>query len=294
MTGFAISMSIDAMKFLKIASFILLFAAAILVSLVSCRGKGEVPVEGIADLDTTAVDSTVTDSICEEVEVVPAKKADELFDDFVFAFMKNRYFQKQRIVFPLPCTINGQTHTIASKDWTFDQMYSQYEIYTLIFDSMKAEKAAKDTTLRQVVVEELNLDTKRAKSYKFKRNDGEWRLTSITDEEMGVSTNSDFYLFYHKFATDREYQRQHITQPLAFSTFDDDTFETIEGVIAPEQFEEFSPELPTTNITNILYGQTFNNSNLRVLSLRALAGGMESSLVFKKTDGEWMLTRLEN
>lgn len=274
----------------------LLFAfLAILVSTTACKGRFELPTE---DTDTTAIDTTQSsldgDSLQDEVEVIPAKKADELFDDFVFAFMKNRYFQKQRIEFPLTYTANGEAKKITADEWQFDRMYSQYEIYTLIFDSMKAEKAAKDTTLRDVTVEELNLDTRRARSYDFKRKDGEWKLTALSEKEMGESVNRDFYDFYHRFATDTEFQRSHISNPLEFCTFDDDAFEMIEGIIAPEQFEDFAPKLPTSKITNILYGQSFRNSNTRILSLRALSGGMECTMVFKKQDGEWNLTRLEN
>lgn len=262
--------------------------------LYACKGRTEMPTE---EADSTSMQDTVYNSdedSVDEVVVEPTKKADELFDDFAFAFMKNRYFQKQRIAFPLPHKVDGEEGKIEKNDWQFDRMFSQYEMYTLIFDSMKGEKAAKDTTLRHVTVEELDLDTQRAKCYNFKRDNGEWRLTALTEQTMGESENREFYDFYHKFASDAEFKTKHICNPLEFSTFDDDAFETVEGIIAPEQFEDFAPELPTSKITNILYGQSYLNSNTRVLSLRTLAGGMESTMVFKKIDGEWKLTRLEN
>lgn len=262
-----------------------------------CKSKTDVPVElSDALVDTAAhLDVGQDDTIPGEVEVPePPKKADELFDDFAFAFMKNRKFQKQRIEWPLAYHVDGRNEQISSSQWKYDSMYSRYEIYTLIFADTKGDKAAKDTTLRRVVVEELDLDSQRAKSYDFERKNGEWMLTSLTDGPMDESENSDFYRFYHKFATDEEFQQAHIASPLPFSTFDDDEFKMIETTIEPADFAECAPELPKSKITNILYGQKYKNSNLRVLSLRAHASGMECQMVFKKHNGEWQLTRLEN
>lgn len=284
------------MKNLKTLSFFFLSACIMAGGASSCKKEEKVDVKTQLvkhepqKMVTDSVESTMEDTIA----FVPEKKADELFDDFVFAFMKNQSYQMKRVDFPLKYNVDGQTREIAREDWSFDRMYSQYEIYTLVFDNKKAELAAKDTTLRSVVVEELNLETHRTRNYAFNRRNGEWRLTGITEGGMEESDNSDFYGFYHKFATDGEYQRTHITDPLEYSTFDDDNFETVEGIIAADQFEDFAPDLPKTKITNILYGQSYKNSTTRILSLRALSSGMECTMVFKKIDGEWKLTRLDN
>lgn len=273
-----------------------IFAFSLSVIISSCK-KDEKPV-ATTQLVKHEIIAKVIDSVEttpeDTISFVPEKKADELFDDFVFAFMKNQSYQLKRIDFPLKCSVDGQMREIRREDWTFDRMYSQYNLYTLVFDSKNAEHAAKDTSLTSVVVEELNLETNRTRNYAFKRDKGEWRLTAITEECMNESDNSEFYMFYHKFATDKTFQYSHISDPLEYSTFDDDNFETVEGVIAADQFEDFAPQLPTTKITNILYGQSYQNSTTRILSLRALASGMECTLVFKKADGEWMLTRLDN
>ena len=63
--------------------------------LISCKGKTDLPEEEVEAVrtDSAAIDSTTTtDSIAEMEIEAPPKKADELFDDFVFAFMKNQYF----------------------------------------------------------------------------------------------------------------------------------------------------------------------------------------------------------
>ena len=111
--------------------------------LISCKGKTDLPEEEVEAVrtDSAAIDSTTTtDSIAEMEIEAPPKKADELFDDFVFAFMKNKYFQKQRIDFPLSYTVDDEKTRIRRKDWTFDRMYSMEEVYTLIFDRAKARK----------------------------------------------------------------------------------------------------------------------------------------------------------
>lgn len=270
-------------------------AFATLCAISACKGRSEMPTEATDSIgDSILADTTAEDSIDELTEATPPKKADGLFDDFMFSFMKSRHFQRERIVFPLACNTDGETSYITEKEWKHDRMYSQYEMYTLIFDSEKAEKAAKDTTLRRVVVEEIDLETGRAKSYDFRKNEGEWKLTSLTDAAMGQSENSDFYSFYHRFATENDFRQEHIENPLKFSTFDDDEFRVVENEIEPADFESHAPELPTSKITNILYGQTFNNSNLRILSFRANASGMECQMTFKRNNGEWRLTRLDN
>ena len=111
---------------------------------------------------------------------------------------------------------------------------------------------------------------------------------------MERSENSDFYAFYQRFSTDEEYQREHIAQQLSFSTFDEDNFKRIEGFISASQWPDFAPELPKNKLTNVLYGQTFKNTNLRVLSISSLSSGLTSTLTFRRRNGKWMLTRLEN
>lgn len=262
-----------------------------------CKHRNDTPTDAVATADTSQIDTTTTenDSIAEEQDTIaPPKKADEFFDDFAFAFMKNRKFQRSRIIFPLPYTIDGQLKYISRNAWRFDRMYSAHEVYTLIFDSHKGTKMSKDTSVRNVVVEELNLELQRVKSYRFERKLGEWMLTSLNEQPMEESVNSDFYNFYHHFATDDEFQKTHVAESIKFSTYDEDNFQRISGTISSAQWKDFAPELPHSQLTNILYGQTYKNSKLRILSISSLSGGMASSLTFKKKNGEWMLTQIDN
>lgn len=227
-------------------------------------------------------------------EVTPPKKADELFDDFVFAFMKNKYFQRRRIDFPLTHEVNGNNQPIDRKQWKYNPMYAQREVYTLIFDNKKAERMAKDTSLRHVIVEDFDLKSRRIKSFVFQRKEGEWRLTHLKDAEVNEAADYNFYNFYRSFATDETFQKQHICNPLTFVTYDEDTFERIDGFISPDQWEDFAPELPAESLTNILYGKSDSGSNLRILKINSISGGMNSTLTFKRQDGQWMLVKLEN
>lgn len=262
----------------------------------ACNKRSEIQADALPEetSDSIALDTLQEETTTAPQEATPPQKADELFDDFVFAFMKNKRFQKSRIVFPLSHIVDGQRRGIARAKWRFDSMYSRREVYTLIFDSRKAEKMAKDTSLRHVVVEELNLTEERVKSYVFQRQNTEWKLTELRETDMDETENGDFYVFYRSFSSDETFQKQHIAAPLEFSTYDEETFERFDGFISPDQWKDFAPELPKNELTNILYGQTYGNSNLRILKISSLSGGMNCVLTFKRQNGKWMLTKLDN
>ena len=262
---------------------------------VGCKSRTETPaIVTEQRVDTVKSDSVATDSTSTAAETPIPKKADEYFDDFAFAFMKKPRFQRSRIVFPLEHIVDGKRSEIQKSAWKYDRMYSARETYTLIFDSPKGAGMAKDTSVTRVVVEELDLSRQRIKSYLFLRENSEWRLTRLSEEKMERSANSDFYAFYQRFSTDPAYQREHISSQLAFSTFDEDNFKRMEGFISASQWPDFAPELPKNKLTNVLYGQTFNNSNLRLLSISSLSSGLTSTLTFRRRNGKWKLTRLDN
>lgn len=276
-------------------NFLLLTLFVGLLCTVGCKSRTETPATPVEEVvDSVKSDSVVVDSVPAVAETPIPKKADEFFDDFAFAFMKKPRFQRSRIVFPLEHIVDGKRFEIQKSAWKYDRMYSAGETYTLIFDSAKGAGMAKDTSVSRVVVEELNLPHHRIKSYLFLRENAEWRLIQLKEEKMERSENSDFYAFYQRFSTDEEYQREHIAQQLSFSTFDEDNFKRIEGFISASQWPDFAPELPKNKLTNVLYGQTFKNTNLRVLSISSLSSGLMSTLTFRRRNGKWMLTRLDN
>lgn len=228
------------------------------------------------------------------IEANPPKAADGLFDDFIYSFMKNKRFQKERIRFPLRNVSDGLDKPIDREEWKYDPLYSNQEVYTTIFDSEKSVRAVKDTALHRVKVEWVYLKKKRVKQYLFEKVEGIWMLTGIDNHEMSKNANSDFYAFYSRFASDGKYQTAHIQNPFGFKTYDYDNFQSIEGLLEVAQWPDYRPELPKNVITNIDYGQDYASSGKRVLLLSGLSGGMNCTLTFVRQKGRWMLSRLEN
>lgn len=276
----------------------LFIALAVLLAPLGCNRQKETPTEPATDslsLDTVSPVDTLRSDTTEAVEIAPPpKKADEYFDDFVFAFMKSSKFQRSRIAFPLAHIVDGHKQMVERKQWRFDRMYSKREVYTLIFDTHKGMRLAKDTSIDQVLVEDFDFSQQRVKSYQFARQNGQWQLRQLAEEGIDQSLNADFYTFYQRFATDAQYREAHISDPLQFVTFDEDTFQPITGIITPNQWNDFAPELPTTHLTNIHYERQNNSSQYRFLKISTLSGGMSSTLTFRRFKEQWKLVKLEN
>lgn len=272
--------------------FILLLGLA-----ASCGGRteqqGEEPLPPEDTLNVPPADTVAADTL-PVAEETPPKAADTLFDDFIYAFMRSRNFQKSRIVFPLPCKVDGRDSLVARGQWTFDRLYSRLDTYTMVFADKASMEREKDTSIRHVVVEWVYLSRQKVKRYVFDKRDGLWMLSSLELAPLKENANSDFYAFYHSFATDSVYQRTHVAESLAFKTYDDDNFEDIDGVLDVDQWFIFRPELPQDEITNIIYGDATFASQERFLVLSSLSGGMNCTLHFSHKGGHWLLDRYEN
>lgn len=271
--------------------------AAVLFLLSACGGvRSEMTAEKPSSEDSLAAvpaDSSEADS-AEIATPAPPKAADLLFDDFIYGFMRSRNFQLQRIVFPLPRTVDGHAAHIAREDWRFDRLYARADVYLMIFSSPRKVSYSKSLKVKHVTVEMLDFDTERVRQYVFDKIDGCWMLTRLDEQDLDSHADGSFYTFYHLFATDDEYQAAHLAPSIAFRTFDDDTFEHIEGTLTPEQWADFRPELPVGRIANINYGQDLVSSDTRVVIVASASAGMNSTLTFERTDGSWMLNQLEN
>ena len=115
--------------------------------LAACSGeKRETAPEKEASRDTAAMEMPA--DTADDVAVLPPRAADKLFDDFIYAFMKNDRFQRDRIKFPLANYVDGRNRPIAEKQWKHDYMYSRDDIYTMIFDDEAALDAEKDTAVQ--------------------------------------------------------------------------------------------------------------------------------------------------
>lgn len=278
----------------KIAFFVALAIVAFAVSFSStgCSDKKHTPND--SDSISAPAQVAAADTMDQIIAETPMPKAaDELFDDFIFNFAANRKLQMKRIVFPLAVVTNGDTARIAEKHWKMEHFFMHQDFYTLIFDNAKQMDVVKDTTIDNVVVEKINLRKRYVKRYMFKRLRGQWMMTTIVNEGLGKSKNASFLNFYHKFVNDSAFQVKSINDPLDFTGPNpDDDFSNMSGILAPEQWPSFAPELPKNMIYNILYGQRYAESNQKIFVIRGIANGLETELTFRKKKGQWKLMKI--
>ena len=266
---------------------------------IACGGNkaGQTQDETPAD-STMATDSTATDSIADPMADTMAnlpmpKAADELFDDFIFNFAANKNLQRERILFPLK-KINGSKEEMLSKEqWKTERYFMRQDFYTLLFDSERQMEIVKDTSVNHAVVEMIYFNTGAVIQHVFDRLRGAWMLTSVQTIPISQSNNASFLEFYHHFATDSIYQAESLNSSIHFEGPDpDDDFARMDGVITPETWEAFAPELPKKMIFNIIYGQPRKEGNTKLFVLRGIANGLELELTFKRSDGKWKLTKM--
>lgn len=262
----------------------------------SCGNKQSNNEEEVDSLAVTQ-DSVLIDTI--ETEVVPVaappKKADELFDDFVYAFMRNKKFQRSRIQFPLKNIVNGANEPISSTVWKHDPLYSGRDIYMTISPSIKAIGFSKDTSINHVFVQEICPRTSQVKQYTFERKNSQWKLYEIRHENVEkLSEGSDFLSFYCKFSTDPEFQAQSVAEVINVKTFDEEEGREVDGIITAEQWPDFAPVLPKDEIMCVRYGKNYKNSDMRIVNLASPSGDAGVTMTFKKKNGEWTLVSYAN
>ncbi len=272
-----------------------LFVVITLV-LMMCATTGctEKKSNGTDSILSDSTDTTAADTLEQLITEQPMPKAaDELFDDFIFNFAASRKLQYSRIQFPLK-VVNGKTEKLLQKDsWKMEHFFMNQGYYTLIFDNRKQMSLVKDTSISHVVVEKVYLKRKKVKQYVFNRINGQWMLVEVNTGAMYQNNNASFLDFYQKFATDSAYQTKHLNNPIHFSGPDpDDDFSTMTGDIDPDTWPAFAPELPADFIYNIMYGQSYTQSNQKILVMRGIANGMEMELTYMRKGKEWRLTKL--
>ncbi len=228
-----------------------------------------------------------------------SESKDELFDDFVFNFDKSARLQRTRVRFPL--TIDepgGGSHTVERREWRHHALFFGLDFCTVLWNNRSQMYLAQDSNVCEARIEHFYLHSRTVNTYNFERDstDGLWMLSKISDEPFEHNELQGFLDFYRQFSTDSTYQRQHIREPLRFTTIDEDSeYERVEGTIDADQWFEFAPEMPQDVITNINYGQTYPNPNRMVIQMRGLANGLQNLLIFQRNvSGHWMLTEYEN
>ncbi len=262
--------------------------------LVSCGGNKSGQLDSDAVADSLVSDSLKTDSLAAELEDIPMPKAaDELFDDFLFNFVANRKLQIERVRFPLPIITGGKTERVERNKWKPEHFFMRQGYYTLLFDNERQMEIVKDTSVHHAVVEKIYFNSQSIQQYIFDRMRGTWMLTSIHVIPIQNDVNASFLTFYHKFATDKEFQNKSLGETVHFVGPDpDDDFKQMEGIITPDTWEAFAPELPSKMIYNIIYGHPKHEGNSKIFVLRGIANGFELEMTFYRKKNNWKLVKL--
>lgn len=283
----------------RLLFFNMLFIAVCIIAITnsSCSDKKGDANDSVLT-DSLIADTAVTDSTDEIISDTPMPKAaDELFDDFVFNFAANKKLQLERIAFPLPVYTNGKPEkSIDKSQWKMEHFFMRQGYYTLIMNSKSQMDVVKDTTISNVVVEKIFFNIKTVQQFAFERKNGQWMLVSINYNPIYQNTNASFLKFYNQFATDSLFQIESMDEEVKCSAPDpDDDFETITGLMMPEQWPDFKPGLiPSGTIYNIIYGQKNTESNRKVFVVRGISNGLEIEMIFRRRSGKWVLTEFSS
>ena len=270
----------------------LIVSVVLLAVLASCGGNKSGQATEEVPADSLQNDSLRNDSLLAEDYPMP-KAADELFDDFVYNFVVNRKLQLERIHFPLLCQKDGKTRKLTKKDWKPEHFFMRQGYYTLLFDNEKHMEIVKDTSVNHAIVEKIHFDTQQIDQYVFDRKRGAWMLTLLRTIPITRNINGSFLTFYHQFASDKAFQKKSLANTVQFVGPDpDDDFNMMEGIITPDTWEAFAPELPKKMIYNIIYGKPIREGDSKVFVLRGIANGLELEMTFKRKNGDWKLTKL--
>ena len=239
--------------------------------------------------DTLAASETAAD-------IPLPNHADELFDDFFFNFAGNKKMQRNRISFPLVVREGGETRRIERKDWKRETFFMKQGYYTLIFDDESQIEQVKDTTITQVVVENINLNENRVRQYVFNRRAGLWMLDSICYHDLSEAHHASFLKFYNRFVNDTVFQYRSLEERVQFSSPDpDDDFQDIDGEFTAESWPAFCPELPGEILYNIIYRPFSPTARVKskIFILKGISNGFELRLFFRKDGESWKLHRME-
>ena len=262
----------------------------------SCTGRQtRTDMEDLTDSVPDSTDTVVVDSLEQLITESPMPRAaDAIFDDFVFNFVANKRLQFERIVFPLRVTeSDGKVSQTEKSQWKMEHLFMRQGYYTLLFGDDQQMSHMKDTAINEAVVERIMLKKNQVKNYYFHRVRGAWMMYEIRTTPMEENSNASFLSFYKRFVTDSIFQVQSINETVEFVGPDpDDDFNVMEGVITPDTWEAFAPQLPGKVLYNIVYGKQEAEGNKKIFLMRGVANGLELELRFKKVGGRWLLTKM--
>lgn len=270
------------------------FFACVLL-MFSCTGRQAQRVqEPTTDSVAYTVDSVPLDTLEQLLVETPTPKAmDEFFDDFFFNFAANKKVQKARIIFPLTVHRADKDVQIEKNKWEMERFFMRQGYYTLFFDNDEQMQLAKDTSITQAIVERILLKKDQVKDYVFNRIRGAWMLREIRETKIEENINASFLAFYQKFSSDKAFQVKSLNSAVTFVGPDpDDDFNMMEGLITPDTWEAFAPQLPSKTIYNIIYGEPKSVGSDKIFILRGISNGLELELRFKKVGERWLLMKM--
>lgn len=262
----------------------------------SCTGKKagvetEVPADSVGDSSQVVIEDTLEQLI---TETPMPRAADAYFDDFIFNFTANKRLQFERIVFPLRVTeADGKTRMTEKSQWKMEHLFMRQGYYTLLFDDDDQMSHMKDSAVNEAIVEKIMLRKNQVKNYFFHRVRGAWMMYEVRTTPVEENANASFLTFYKRFTTDSVFQVQSINETVEFVGPDpDDDFNVMEGVITPDTWEAFAPQLPEKVLYNIVYGKPETKGNKKIFLMRGVSNGLEVELRFKKVGGKWLLMKM--
>jgi len=270
------------------------FFACVLL-MFSCTGKQVQRVEvSLTDSVADTLDSVPLDTLEQLLSEIPTPKAmDEFFDDFLFNFAANKKVQKARIIFPLTVHKDGKDELIEKNKWQMERFFMRQGYYTLLFDNDEQMQLAKDTSINQAIVERILLKKNQVKDFVFNRIRGAWMLREIRESSIEENINASFLAFYQQFSSDKAFQVKSLNSLVKFVGPDpDDDFNQMEGLITPDTWEAFAPQLPSKTIYNIIYGEPISTGNEKIFILRGISNGQELELRFRKVGERWLLMEM--
>lgn len=251
--------------------------------------------------DSAQIIGASEEEITEEVNdsMVVRHNVDEFFGDFIFDFVQNSELQKERVRFPLPLVqMNDNrkvTTLVNAREWKHERIFVSSEYYTVFFNDESQFDLENNTDIVQVDIERIDLRQQSVRVFHFEKSGGIWMLCREEERDMSSDILEDFYLFYYQFVTDSLFQRNAVEEPLRFVTADpDDDLTTIEGTLSVDQWFAFRPVLPEMVLTNIRYGQTYDNKKKIILVKRGMSNGMLDTFTFVKRNGVWKFISYEN
>ena len=262
----------------------------------SCTGKKagvetDVPADSVGDSSQVVIEDTLEQLI---TETPMPRAADAYFDDFIFNFTANKRLQFERIVFPLRVTeADGKTQMTEKSQWKMEHLFMRQGYYTLLFDDDDQMSHMKDSAVNEAIVEKIMLRKNQVKNYFFHRVRGAWMMYEVRTTPVEENANASFLTFYKRFTTDSVFQVQSINETVEFVGPDpDDDFNVMEGVITPDTWEAFAPQLPGKVLYNIVYGKPETKGNKKIFLMRGVSNGLEVELRFKKVGGKWLLMKM--